>query len=1082
MLKKFVGEAKKNRKAIYGITGVLLVVAMLSTSFMSVFATETKAKGETVRVGYYISTGFQEGGEEEHKSGYGYEYLQEIRNYTGWNYEYVYGTLEELLVKLEKGEIDIMSHVSRTPSREDKFLFSVEPQGVERHYLYVRADNHEFDSGEYSNLNGKVVGTYAGHARLENFKKWCQEQNVECTIKEYADINQMHQDLQAGEIDAVNESRIGSIEYRGKWKSVLRFEDTSAYVAVNKNREDLLEQVNEAQSKILAINEFFGEDLKNRYSEHYFNTELELTEEEKALIAERGTLKVGYCDSQRPLAFTDENGNLSGLVKDYMDTTAAAYNTKFDPIAYPNEKELVEALKKGEVDIAVPATYTYKTAEEYELILSDPISYATMVAVYKGYAGTNVKDIFDRIAVVKDSLSERAYVERCYPNAKIVEVDSTEEAIKMVQKGKADSYIMRATYWSWFSEGKSNLKDLYVVDLEESVNVVVAMRLEDADLMVILDKSVMLLNEADRVQSVVRYSEKHDHMSVWTTIKENPVIVVLVVIAILLLLTLFAVVNRLTMESKYVERLKAAKDEAEASKEQAEHANMAKSTFMTSMSHDIRTPMNAIIGMTTLAKKRIDDTEYVKNCLNKVTMASNHLLTLINDVLDINKIESGNLSMKPTVFSLADSIMNLVNISRPQINEKNHKFEIRIHNVGQEHVFADELRINQIFINLLSNAVKYTPIGGKVTVDIKAEQIPGESDKMRLTYTVEDNGVGMSEEFQKKMYEIFAMEGKQGRNPSGSGVGLAICKRLVDLMEGTIICHSELGKGTRISVTLDLPIADKLTDHRMLPPMKMLLVDDDEIFLETAADTLKDMGIDPDCVSSGVEAIEIVKQKREEEKDYPVIIIDWRMPGMDGLETTREIRKVVGADISIIVISAYDYADIREAALQAGANGFISKPFFRSNVYEQLSEILGLEETEEAEEKQESRIEGLRLLIAEDNDMNWEIAEEFLSIYGVKTDRAENGQECLDILSSSTEGSYEMVLMDIQMPVMNGYEAAKAIRAHERADIRNMPIIAMTADAFSEDVARCIEVGMNAHVAKPLNLEQFVEVIEKIRG
>ncbi len=514
----------------------------------------------------------------------------------------------------------------------------------------------------------------------------------------------------------------------------------------------------------------------------------------------------------------------------------------------------------------------------------------------------------------------------------------------------------------------------------------------------------------------------------------------------------------------------------------AETANNAKTEFLSSMSHDIRTPMNAIIGMTTLASKHLKDEEYMKNCLSKMALASNHLLTLINDVLDISKVESGKMTLNPIVFSMADTVTNLVNIVRQQISGKGIKFDVRVHNIKKEYLFADELRLNQIFINILSNAVKYTPEGGYVSMDIREEFIAGVSDKVRVVYAVKDTGIGMSKEFQKRMFESFSRANPEKfGDVQGSGLGLTISKTMIDMMGGTIECESEVGKGTKFTVTLELPIAEKIMDDLILPPMEVLLVDDDVIFLESAANTLRQLGISPECVDNGPEAIRRSVHRHEIGKDYPVIIVDWQMPDMNGIETIRQIRAKVGKTVSIIVISAYEWHDIEALAKEAGADGFISKPFFPSNVYENMTRILGLRTDVYDDSKLDTwqpNLEGMHILVAEDNDMNWEIAEEILNIYHVTTVRAEDGRRCVEILNNSREGEFDLVLMDIKMPYMDGYEATIAIRDFGRKDIRNIPIVAMTADAFSEDIQKCKDVGMNGHIAKPLNISNLISILE----
>ncbi len=515
---------------------------------------------------------------------------------------------------------------------------------------------------------------------------------------------------------------------------------------------------------------------------------------------------------------------------------------------------------------------------------------------------------------------------------------------------------------------------------------------------------------------------------------------------------------------------------------QAETANNAKTQFLSSMSHDIRTPMNAIIGMTTLASKHLDDKEYMKNCLSKMALASNHLLTLINDVLDISKVESGKMSLNPIVFSMADTVTNLVNIVRQQVSAKGLKFDVRVHNIKKEHLFADELRLNQIFINILSNAVKYTPEGGYVSMDISEEFIAGVSDRVRVIYVVKDTGIGMSKEFQEHMFESFSRANpEQFGDVQGSGLGLTISKTMIDMMGGTIECESEPGKGSTFTVVLELPIAEKIMDDLILPPMEVLLVDDDVIFLESAANTLIQLGFSPECVDNGQQAVEKSVHRHEIGKDYPVIIVDWQMPGMNGIETIRQIRAKVGPTVSIIVISAYEWHDIEALAKEAGADGFISKPFFPSNVYENMTRILGLRtdaKDDSVLDTWQPNLDGMHILVAEDNDMNWEIAEEILNIYHVKTVRAEDGKKCVEILENSQDGEFDLVLMDIKMPFMDGYEATTVIRNADRGYVRNIPIVAMTADAFSEDIQKCKLVGMNAHIAKPLSISSLIAVLE----
>ncbi|MBQ2618565.1 MAG: response regulator [Oscillospiraceae bacterium] len=514
-----------------------------------------------------------------------------------------------------------------------------------------------------------------------------------------------------------------------------------------------------------------------------------------------------------------------------------------------------------------------------------------------------------------------------------------------------------------------------------------------------------------------------------------------------------------------------------AAAEAADRANQAKTDFLSTMSHDIRTPMNAIIGLTTIAGKNVEDAAAVRENLRRINLASNHLLTLINDILDISKVESGKLTLSPVTFSIVECAENLVNISQPMVKEKNIDFNFRVSRFQQEYLYADQLRINQIYINLLSNAIKYTQPGGRVCVELR--EAPGQTDKtVRITYVVADTGMGMTPEFMERMYQPFSRQTDSRVNMiQGTGLGLAITKQMIDLMHGTIECESQVGKGTTFTVTLEIPLADKLMDEFMLPPIRVLLADDDEVLLETARDTLRSIGVEADTALSGAEAVRMVSGRGA----YRVVILDWKMPDMDGIEAARRIRAQVGDEVPILLISAYSWSDIEDVARDAGVDGFISKPLFRTTLYDKLSELLGNENTRADQEDDGADLADMRILVAEDNDTNWEIISMLLDMYGIQTERAENGQLAVERMAKAEQGAFHLIFMDIQMPVMNGIEATKAIRALSDPWASQIPIIAMTADAFSENVAECLAAGMNGHIAKPIDMKLVLKEIKRIK-
>ena len=511
----------------------------------------------------------------------------------------------------------------------------------------------------------------------------------------------------------------------------------------------------------------------------------------------------------------------------------------------------------------------------------------------------------------------------------------------------------------------------------------------------------------------------------------------------------------------------------------AESANKAKTDFLSTMSHDIRTPMNAIVGLTTIASREPKNPDLTQDALKKIALASNHLLTLINDILDISKVESGKLTMNPLPFSIVDSFENLVNISQPMVRAKNIDFSFRTHDFTHEWLYADKLRLNQIFTNLLSNALKYTNENGRVSVDIK--ELPSEKEGyMKLIYQVEDNGIGMSPEYLAKMYQPFTRATDSRVNTiQGTGLGLTITKQMVDLMGGTIDCQSEVGKGTTFVVTIELPFVEKPDEEMVLPPMKILVVDDDEILLRTAEDTLKSLGTSPLIATNGKQALAMIEENKEDQ--FKVVILDWKMPDMNGLEVSKKIKEITHNNVPIILISAYDWSEIEKDAQDAGIDGFVFKPLFRSKIYQKIVDLLNNGETKMTAEEDEELFTGINVLVVEDNDINYEIVSTLLGMHGIVCQRAENGKIAYELIKETgVDEPFDLIFMDIQMPVMNGLDATRAIRKLDLDYATKVPIIAMTADAFSENVAECLQAGMNAHIAKPIDINLVLAEIRKV--
>jgi signal transduction histidine kinase/CheY-like chemotaxis protein len=517
-----------------------------------------------------------------------------------------------------------------------------------------------------------------------------------------------------------------------------------------------------------------------------------------------------------------------------------------------------------------------------------------------------------------------------------------------------------------------------------------------------------------------------------------------------------------------------------------ESANRAKSAFLSNMSHDIRTPMNAIIGMTAIAGTHLNDSERVADCLQKITVSSKHLLGLINEVLDMSKIESGKVDLTEEDFDLSELIDNLLVMVKPQIDQRNQDLIVNINGVTHENVIGDSLRIQQVFMNLMSNAIKYTPNGGKIHLSITEKKV---NQKKTALYevVVEDSGIGMSKEFLGKIFEPFARaQDNRVEKMQGTGLGMPIARNIARMMGGDIRVESQQDVGSKFTVTFFLKLQDEdEVGYAEFIDLPVLVADDDEISCESACEMLNEMGMKSEWVLSGREAVDLVVERQNMQKGFFAVILDWKMPDMDGVATTKEIRRIVGNDVPIIIISAYDWSDIEQEARKAGANAFIGKPLFKSKIVHLFRSLVG-DSGEGEEEKsmpltelEEMNLEGKRILLVEDNEINTEVATEILGMTGVAIECSPNGSDAVDKITSAEDGYYDMILMDIQMPIMNGYEAASAIRSMDRAYTKKVPIIAMTANAFAEDIMAAKSVGMNGHIAKPLDLEQIVKALKK---
>ena len=536
-------------------------------------------------------------------------------------------------------------------------------------------------------------------------------------------------------------------------------------------------------------------------------------------------------------------------------------------------------------------------------------------------------------------------------------------------------------------------------------------------------------------------------------------------------------------ERKYQTQLEEQNRKLEIALQHEGAANRAKREFLFNMSHDIRTPMNAIIGFTSLAATYIDNREQVLDYLKKISTSSQHLLSLINDVLDMSRIESGKVKIEEKAVHLPDLVHDVRSIIQPNVSAKRLSLFIDTMDVENEDIITDPLRLNQILLNILSNAIKFTPTGGMISIRI-AEKNGAPEGRACYEFRIKDNGIGMSEEFQKHIFEEFAREENSTVSGiQGTGLGMSITKNIVDLMGGTIAIESEPGKGSEFIVNLCFALSGQKVELRQLPQLeglRALVADDDTDTCLSVSTMLSKIGMRPEWTISGKEAVIRTKYAVERGDEFSVYIIDWLIPDMNGIEIVRQIRKVIGHNCPIIILTAYDWADIEEEARAAGVTAFCEKPLFLSELRKILSEPFSAEVSPRLPEPKASAFQGKKLLLVEDNELNREIAQEILREYGFRVDTAENGAVAVEKVSTAAPGSYDLVLMDVQMPVMDGYTATRQIRALGDPALAKIPILAMTANAFDEDRRNALESGMTGFLSKPIVIGDLVQELRKI--
>ena len=939
MNRKIEKQIRKKSKNNRVCLSIFAFVMLLFVPFF-VYASETKSDGnttqvieeenKTVRVGYFPYANFQEGGYGEHKQGAGYEYLQKISYITGWKYEYVYGSFKECLDMLADGEIDILGNVSYTPERAESIDYSTYAAGTERYWIYTREDHTDLMDGDPKQMNGCHIGVADGSYQKELLEKWLDSNQIQAEVVVCKGYDEMIEKLDADELDALV---IPVLSVNSDFIAIANIGASDCYFGVSKSRPDLLKELNSAMEEINNTETDYSSKLYARYEGKAVINYALNKEEKQWLDAHENTIRVGYLKDNLPFC-GEENGKLTGILGTVLDTVQEKYKIMIKAVPCSTGVEMNEALQSGKIDIAGPIIQDFYTQEQFQVVLTDAIFDITPVVIYKG---KEYSSSLSTIAVTENSLYSGLMVSLLFPDAEIKQYDTQEECLEAVANGKVGATVVPSSKINILNESPLT-QSLSFAEMAKRQELGMFTTRENRRAATIINKAIEQSSNVLNGVVLAQNSVSEKEMTLQDILAEHAGLVIgvsFVIIFVLLLLVYSLSVSR----KKQMEALKEAQD--------ANAANIAKTTFLNHMSHDLRTPMNAIVGFTDIAMKRKPDKE-VENCLKKIRQSSEYLMTLINDVLDISRIESGKLEYKPVPTDLRDMINTVLSIAKGYMENRDLNLYVSREKLKTPYVMADELRIREVLLNIISNAVKFTKDGG--TISFAAENAPGNDENhIIVRYRISDTGIGMSEEFQTRIFDEFSQENNGARTSyKGTGLGMAIAKRYVDLMGGKIEVSSRQGIGSTFTVEIPLLIAEHV----------------------------------------------LTEEKEKLRKD-----ID---------------------------------------------------------------------------------LHGLRVLLAEDNDLNAEIAIALLEEKGMIVTRTTDGKSALTQFCNTVPGTFDLILMDIMMPEMNGYETTKAIRnLPDRPDGKEIPIIAMTANAFAEDVQAALKAGMDDHVAKPIDMSILISVITK---